>query len=816
MTVFIYTVSINANGWFGELPSLKVLENPKSEYSSEMYSSDGELLGKYFLSNRTPVSYEEISKNVKDALLATEDIRFFEHAGIDLKGTIAIPFYLLKGDSRGSSTITQQLSKNLFRTRGAALKGSWSDVSGLGKIIVKVKEWICAVQLERSYTKEEIMTMYLNTVDFGSNSFGIKVAAKTFFGKDQKDLTVDEAAILVGLLKAPTDNGPTRYIREEGKEAKSHRSEMLKNLVQEKYMTQAFADSLETLSIEHCPVPNIKCYRRRSVVFDQLTKYDYLNKKKLDSLNHIFIDLTKVDVENHNKGIATYFRSIASDYLKTWCNENGYDLYRDGLKIYTTIDSRMQTYAEQAMDQHLGSMQKKFFSHWKGRNPWVVADDKIRWKFHEIKNYAEREIKKGERWRLSQISYDGDSAKIWKTLYEPKPMTLFNWDYSVDSINGKVDTTWVQSEIDTVLSPMDSLRYYKHFLHSGLVSMEPQTGEIKAWVGGINHKHFKYDHVKQGKRQPGSTFKPIVYATVVGESDGVYSPCYKVVDAPVTFLVGPDENNLVSWTPQNADGKFSGDTLTLRQAMARSINSITAFMMKIMGEHTPHMVVKYARRLGITSDLEPVPALCLGTFDVSLYEMIGVYGAFVNDGLWIEPHFITRIEDRYGNVIKRFSPKQRNAVNQQTAQIMLHMLRGATQEKGGTATGLYKYGLLNNGNEIAAKTGTTQSYSDGWFMGCVPKLVSGVWVGGDDKSIHFRTMDLGQGARMAMPIWANYMQRVYADTTLNIKKQKFKRPSFDLNVELNCDKYEQPEEQDKNVMTAGHARDIDDNDADDE
>lgn len=722
IAMYVNAVIENNDNKYGELPSLQVLENPSSEVASHLYSADGKLLGKYFRFNRTPVDYQHLSQNMLDALLATEDIRFFEHPGIDMKGTFAIPWYLLKGDRRGSSTITQQLAKNLYDTRSEKYSGKYTE-GFIGKIIIKTKEWITAVRLERSYTKQEIVSMYLNTVDFGSNSFGIKVASRTFFGKEQEDLKPEEAALLAGLLKAPSKYSPI-------------------------------------LNPENA-------LHRRNTILNQMAKYDFISEKKCKKLKDEPIDLN-YHVEGHNKGMAQYFRSVCSDYLFKWCKLNGYDLYGDGLKIYTTIDSAMQMHAEHAVKNHMTSLQEKFFEHWEGRNPWSVEGE--HGTFKEMKGFLDKEIKKTDVYKSLSAKYEGQKDSIQYQLNKKRDMKVFSH----------------KGEIDTTFSYIDSLRYYKHFLHAGFMSMDPRSGDIKAWVGGIDFKYFQYDHVKQGKRQPGSTFKPIVYTAILGEAGKVYSPCFKVKDAPVTFI--RDDEDKPTWTPQNAGGSFSGDTMTLRQAMARSVNSITAYMMKLMGDHTPQKVLEYARKLGIESHLEPVPAMCLGTFDVSPYELISAYSVFANKGYYVKPRFITKIEDRYGNVIAKFEPQRKKVLSEEIAYTMLHMLMGSTEEEGGTALGLHRYGLLGNDNDIGAKTGTTQNYSDGWFMGVTPKLVSGVWVGGEHRSIHFRTMDLGQGARMAMPIWANYMKKIYADTTNNISRGTFEKPD-DMSIELNCDKF---------------------------
>lgn len=725
---YVGAIIDNEDNYYGAMPTYEVLENPKSEYSSVLYSGDSIVLGQYYRSNRTAIQYDQISRNMLNALLATEDVRYYQHSGIDMKGSFAIVWYLIQGDKRGSSTITQQLAKNLYNTRNKAFEGELTKkYPKIKKIIDKSKEWITAVRLERAFTKEEIITMYLNTVDFGSLSFGIQTASKTFFGKDQQYLEVNEAAVLTGLLKAPTTYSPI-------------------------------------LNPE-------KSLHRRNTVLKQMLVYDKIDQPAYDSLLELPLNLS-YKVENHADGSAAYFRTVCSNYLNWWCKQNGYDLWSDGLKIYTTINSKMQRHAEAAVREHLSAYQEKFFEVWGGKNPWMRLDDNNN--FREIPNFLEHNIKKTEEYRKLKKKFAGDTAKIELALHEKKTMRVFTW----------------AGEKDTLFSHYDSLKYYKHFLHTGFVSMEPQTGEIKAWVGGINYKHFKYDHVRQGKRQPGSTFKPIVYATILGEAGDIYSPCYKVVDAPVTFFTGDEEKP--TWTPQNAEGKYSGDTLTLRQAMARSVNSITAYMMKIMGVQTPFMVEKYARRLGITSHLEPVPAMCLGTFDVSVYEMVGAYSTFVNRGIYTKPRFIDRIEDRYGNVIKQFPRETKSAISEELAYVMTYMLRGATEEKGGTGRGLYRYDLLGEDAEVGAKTGTTQNYSDGWFMGVTPKLVSGAWVGAEDRSVHFKTIKNGQGARMAMPIWALYMQKIYADSTLNYKKEKFPEPKVKISINMDCTKEKSP------------------------
>ena len=712
--LYVYAVSINFLNLFGEMPNLRTLENPKSELASELYSADNELLGKYFRENRSPVDYDDLPENLINALVATEDIRFEDHAGIDPQAMLRVAGGILTGSRKGGgSTLTQQVAKNLFDTRSDELNnGLLNDIPGLGMLILKTKEWIMAVKLERSYTKREILTMYLNTVDFGSNAFGIKVASKTFFNKKPQDLKVEESAVLVGLLKAPTAFSP-KFNPDNSK-------------------------------------------RRRNTVLAQMVKYGYLPEAEFEELKEKDIKLD-YRVESQNVGLAPYFRTEASKFLLKWCRENGYDLYADGLRIYTTIDSRMQKYAEQAMEEHMKGQQKLFFEHWKGRNPWVDRDNK------EIKNFPEVAIKRTDRYRRLNERFDGNEDSINYYLNKKIPMTIFSWD----------------GEKEVVMSPMDSLKHYKHFLQAGFMAMEPQTGHIKAWVGGINYKHFKYDHVKQGARQPGSTFKPFLYTAAI---ENGYYPCYEVIDTKVCVPL-PDGN---MWCPNNSDNKFSGKKYTLRNALAESVNSVSAYLVNKLG---PETLVQTAKRLGISTPLDPTPSLALGTSDVSLYDMVGAYGTFVNGGTWVEPNFITRIEDKHGNVIAEFAPKAVEALSEETAYLMVHMLKAAA-EPGGTAY----YGLRHrNGlkNEIGAKTGTTQNQSDAWFMGLTPDLVVGTWVGGEDRSIHFRTIALGQGNKLAMPVYGSFMQKVFADKSLSVSKDAFPKPLAPLSVELDCAKYHQ-------------------------
>lgn len=704
-------VKHDAFGWFGGLPSLQALERPDPDLSSELISADGVSLGKYFRKNRTPVTYEELSPELVNTLLVTEDVRFKNHSGIDLKGLLrAVIGKLTFSFKGGGSTLTMQLAENLFKTNSTE-QGSLYKYRSIGQFITKVKEWIIAVQLEKSYTKEEILAMYLNTVEFGSNSYGIKVAAKTFFNKLPLQLNYSESAVLVGAI-----NAPTRW----------------------------------------SPVLNPQnAHRKRTEVLWNLHKYGIIDRIVYDTLNKDSIQLN-YKVENQNEGSATYFRTVAKNYLVRWAKENGYDLFEDGLKIYTTIDSRLQQYAEEAVTEHMDTLQQVFNRHWKGGNPWIDDDN------NEIRGFLDIAIKRTDAYRNLRRRFDQDSDSISFYLNKKKRMRVFSW-------NG---------EIDTVFSTYDSLNYYKRFLQAGFMSMDPKTGFIKAWVGGVNHKYFKFDHVQQGKRQPGSTFKPIVYTAAI---DNGYPPCFPVVDAPVSFnLPGQDPP---TWVPQNSNGKFTGEVMTIRQAMSRSVNSITAYMMNRI---SPTTAVDYAKKLGIESPLQAVPSLCLGSGgDVSVYEMVGAYSTFVNKGTFIKPLFISRIEDKNGNVIQPFVPDEQEAINEETAYLMLHMLKGTVE----IGTGRILDPSLKANNDIGAKTGTTQNASDGWFIGVTKDLVSGAWVGGDDRSIRFRYWTMGQGGRTALPIWERYMLKVYADESLGYEKGYFEKPTKALSTIIDCELY---------------------------
>lgn len=713
--LFVFTIRINLFNLYGGFPSYKSLENPKNELSSLLYSVDGVLLGSYYRKNRSQVEFDELSDELVNTLIYTEDYRFTNHSGISFPDLmrVAIKTILLgQSGSGGGSTITQQLAKNLFNTRTDLNNGHLNNVPVLGMIIIKIKEMIMAVELEKNFTKQELIAMFLNTVQFGGSSFGIKVASQTFFNKDPGQINYQEAASLVAMVNKPTRFNPARN-------------------------------------------PEIALEKRNQILY-KISNYRIISENFADSLIHLPIDLNYI-VDDHNEGLATYFRSYIRDFLMDWSNENGYDLWEDGLRIFTTIDSRAQVYAEEAVENHMKKLQKQFYEQWGDQNPWV--DDNG----NELRDYIDIVVKRTEIYKelIARYGVGADSVDI--ILNKPVKMKVFTWD----------------GEIDTVMSPIDSLKYFKKFLHTGFMAMDPHSGQIRAWVGGINHKYFKYDHVKQGTRQPGSTFKPIVYTAAIANG---YSPCYEVVDAPVTFNLPGQVPP--TWTPPNSNGRYTGEKMTIRRAMAMSVNSITAYVMKNIGAQN---VVDYGYRLGLETQLDPVPSLCLGTSDVSLFDMLGAYSTFVNEGVHTRPFFITRIEDKTGKVLHEFAPRTHEAINEETAYLMIHMLKGATEVAGGTAQGLSMD--IREDNEIGAKTGTTNNASDGWFIGITENMVAGAWVGGDDRSIHFKSWYHGQGARTAMPIWEEFMRSVYNDEELGIKKGPFKQPKRKISIEIDCDTY---------------------------
>lgn len=681
--VILFFLLVNF-GLFGDMPDIKELENPRSALSSVVYAEDGEVLGTYFLENRTNIRHDEIAQCVYDALIATEDVRFYNHSGIDPRGTARAIVRMGKGG--GASTITQQLAKNMFSIYE-------KPKMKITRLMQKFKEWIIAIRLERRFTKDEIITMYLNTVPFSGMSWGIDAASREFFNKKPIDLKLEEAAVLVGMLQATGRYNPRLHPE--------------------------------------------KSAERRNIVLSQMVKYGKLDQTSFEKLKEepIKLDYKMVD----NEGPAIYFRDHLAETLKEWCKKNGHNLYRSGLRIYTTIDSRMQKYAEAAVGKHMAELQKQFNQSWGREVPWRKISD-----WSVMPNFIENALQKTDRYQILKKKYSGDEKAIMAELKKPVRMTVFTW----------------KGERDTTMSPYDSMKYIKHFLHAGFVAVEPETGHVKAWVGGINHKYFKYDHVNiNARRQVGSTFKPIVYATAVDINK--FTPCTVFPRERTTFKTAGGE----LWSPRNADGTEGGEA-TMAQGLAMSDNLITAQIMKSLGDDAPEKVIKFAEHVGIEKNrIPPVPSICLGTMELSPFEMASAYTAFVNKGLWVKPSYITRIEDKNGNVLEEFgTPVHDQVLSEEKAYVMFKMLTGVVD----FGTGSYLKGKYGIKGSIGGKTGTTQGSADGWFMGVARGLVCSVWVGADDPSVRFRNSWLGQGALMALPIYGLFMQQVQKDSKLSV------------------------------------------------
>jgi penicillin-binding protein 1A len=710
LAIFIIIIALTAFGVFGTLPSFRDLENPKSNQASEVLTSDNHVLGTYYVQNRSNVTYKEISPNVIHALIATEDNRFMNHSGIDFGRAFTIIFYNLIGKKQGGSTITQQLALNLFSERSH---------DRLTRVKQKLQEWIIAVRLERNYTKEEILTMYLNTVDFGAyNTYGIKSAARTYFNTTPAKLTPDQAALLIGMVNGPGIYSPIRH----PDNAVNRRNFVLRRMADENYLSEGQAEEFKSkpLGLSFHPT-------------------------------------------DHNEGLATYFRSVLKkDVQKILTDQEmhksdgtPYDLDRDGLKIYTTINYTMQQYAEEAQTAYMKDLQQQFNQHWHGRSLWKAVPD-----FQMLLNQG---MKRSDRYRSLSLQGKTDE-EIRADFNTPVSMNLFTW-------HGNVDTT---------MKPIDSIVYCKMLLRNAMMSMDPTTGYVKAWVGGINYEHFKYDQVKMGTRQVGSTAKPFTYAVAI---DNGFSPCMRVNNVPDT-IYGYGK----PWCPGSDPSETVSGMITLRKALARSQNWVTAHVMK---QVTPEPVMQLIKKMGITSDVPPYPTICLGTFNASVLDMTGAYSVFANEGLWTEPTYLLRIEDKNGNLLYEHKPRVVQAMNPQTAYVMTYMLKGVVDE--GTGWRLRsKYGLRN---PIGGKTGTTQNNSDGWFIGITPQLVTGVWTGAEDRAIHFRTTRLGEGANSALPIFALYMKKVYENAGLGVKKNiDFAMPKNGVDITLDCNAYTQQQQ----------------------
>jgi len=712
-------------GLLGKMPEFRQLENPKTNLATQIFSADNKVIGKfYYNDNRTPLYYEEIPKNLIDALIATEDERFYDHSGIDLRSTLRAVVYL--GEKGGASTVSQQLARQLFT--GVRSRNT------LDAVIQKIKEWVIAVQLERRYAKKEILTMYLNLYDFNYNADGLRSAANIYFSKEPSDLLLEESAMLVGMLKNSSLYNPIR------------RPELV--------------------------------ISRRNIVFQQMLRNDMLTQKELDSLQQLPLQI-QFNPQSHREGLATYFRAYLRQFMLNWIQDNPkpdgekYNLYLDGLTIYTTLDSKMQTYAENAVKEHMSNLQDAFFEQntpkWNPTAPFLDLTEK------EVERLMNQAMMRSERWRKMKLA--GKTEDDIKASFGQKTaMKIFSW----------------KGEIDTVMSPIDSIRHYKHFLRSGMMSMDPQTGHVKAWVGGINYKHFQFDHVYQGKRQIGSTFKPFVYASAIDQLK--LSPCDSFPDGFYCVEArkfGAHE----AWCPKNSGDRYTG-MRTLKNALANSVNTISARLIDKVG---PGPVSKLAADLGISSKIPNVPSIALGTADLSVYEMVAAYGAFANQGIYVKPVMVTRIEDKNGTVLFEATPETRDVLSAESAYVTVKLLEGVTESgsgirlrhRGAEENNPY-FGTVVTGypyefqNPIAGKTGTTQNQSDGWFIGMVPNLVTGVWVGGEDRATHFNSIAYGQGATMALPIWALYMKKLYEDPLLEVSIDSFPAPEK-VSIPLDCE-----------------------------
>ena len=719
--IYIFLVDINFLWLFGKSPSLYSISKPNQSEASEIITADGELLGKYFRENRTPVTFDEISPKLIETLICTEDERFYHHFGIDFQGVIAAFKDMIKGKPRGASTITQQLVKNMYKTRNQYSTGLFGFVPGLRLLIMKTKEWTTAVKLEIFYSKQEILAMYLNTVNFGSNAFGIKTAAKTFFKTTPSELNYEQSATLVGLLKATTTYNPKLH-------------------------------------------PD-KSIERRNVVLENLFSHNIITRYVCDSLKKIPINLD-FSIEQSNDGNALYFRAYLDKYLEDWQKENDYDIYADGLKIYVTIDSRMQKYAERAVNIQMQKVQRLFFEHWRGKNPW--QDEKHK----DIVNFVENIAQKTDAYVALKNRFDNNADSINKYLNLPHRTKVF--DYK-------------KGEKDTTLSIMDSIRYMNHFLHGSFVAMEPESGNVKAWVGDINFKFWQYDKVAQAKRQPGSTFKLFVYTAAM--MHGI-SPCDLRTDKPVSWKINIYGKQRI-WNPHNANGQYLNYPITLKRAMGLSINSIAVQIAQEVG--IPE-IIKYAHLLGIKSELQMNPSLCLGSSDVSLLELVNSYSTVVNEGIYHDPVLITRIEDKEGKIIYEPKLEQKRVIPYEAAWLMTEMLKGGMTEPGATTQALWGFDLFRWNTDFGGKTGTSSNHSDAWFVGVTPKLVGGAWVGGEQRSVHFRTGQLGEGSRTALPIFGLFMEKVLADKTLKQYHGKFLvLPKEKISLNYNCHGFKAPD-----------------------
>lgn len=710
--LFTCAVQINFLGLFGSSPTKKEILLPSLNVSSELYTADSVLIGRYYKQDRDPVPYDSISKNVINALVATEDVRFFKHHGVDFIGLFGGVVSTISGSDRGASTITQQLAKNLYRTRYKDAQGLLGKIPGVGLVVTKYKEWMTAFKLESKYGKEEILTMYLNTVSFSNNAYGIKSASVRYFDKLPSELSVNEAAVLVGMLKGTTLYNPIRNPK--------------------------------------------NALTRRNTVLGQMQKEGFLSAKEVTSLSKDSLGLNLNNQEQRNSN-DSYLRTAVEKWLEKWATDNEIDIYTSGLKIYTTIDSRMQKIAEESVNEKMKELQRRLDNVWRGQEPWRDKEGNV------IPNFLEDHARKLPIYSSLMEKYK-DEAKVFEELNKKREMEVFTWD-GMEKEN---------------FSTMDSLKHYLTMLNTGVMAMDPYSGEIKVWVGGINHDYYKFDHVNQAKRQPGSTFKPFAYAAAL---DAGKAPCDTYEDKPVKIEFVNNKGEHEIWEPKNADWNFSHRSLSLRHAMARSLNSVTAQITEEVGWDK---VVAMAKKCGIDSKLESVPSVGLGSNEVTVFEMVRAYGTFMNQGKKTEPILVSRIEDKDGRVLATFKTEAEQVISPQDAWLMTYMLRGTIEESGGTSQALWEWDLFEKENEIGGKTGTSSDYVDGWYMGVTKDLVTGVWVGCDEQSIHFNSSGTGEGSKTALPIYALFMEELYKHPELGVTLGKFPEPTVEISKKYNC------------------------------
>jgi penicillin-binding protein 1A len=709
--IFFCALQLNFLWLFGYSPSYHDIKAPTQRVGSELYTADGKLIGRYFKENRTPVDFKEISPSVINALIATEDVRFYQHMGIDFRSLLSSGISTATGDKRGASTITQQLAKNLYRTRYNKAQGLTGKIPIVRTIVTKFKEWMTAVKLESNYSKNDIITMYLNTVSFGNNAYGIKTAARTYFDRETQELTVPESAMLVGMLKGTTLYNPIRNPK----------------------------NALE----------------RRNVALAQMAKYNYISNAAYNVFKDTPISLKAGDIEESSDG-DSYLRAAVAKYLEKWCTDNNFDLYEDGLKIYTTIDSKLQTYAEEAVADHMKILQKRFYSVWGKEDPWYDSEKKK-------VDYPDRAMRNLRIYSALEKKFPNQPDSVSAYFNKKKKMKVFSW-------NGTRDT---------LFSTLDSIRYYGKILNTGMMTLDPFSGKIKVWVGGVNHRFFKYDHVNQAKRQAGSTFKPFAYLAAL---ENGMSPCDTYIDKPVKISYN-NKGKTEYWEPRNASWGNTYQTMSLRLAMARSVNTITAQVTEDVGWDN---VVKWAHECGIESPLQSVPSVSLGPNDVSVFEMVKAYGTFLNKGVKTDPILVEKITDLDDNTIEDFKPKTTRVLSEEIAWLMLYMLRGGMEEPGGTSQALWEWDLWKKNNQIGGKTGTSSDYVDAWYMGVTKDLVTGVWVGCDERTAHFKNGETGEGSRTALPIFAKFMEKVYRDPKSGYTFGQFPKPTVEITRKYNC------------------------------